>query len=139
MTPDFCDELLVDSNLTCLFFFSVGYFCFCGKKESWPSISSLLRPGVSQLPPPTPASSSVHPLARRLDPCSLSRIKVTILEYPISLAILAHLEYKKLQAFFVPSVQSLVTSKVLPLSRPRATGRPTMATPTIFPPFFRRH
>ena len=53
-----------------------------------------------------------------------------------SFTYLAHLEYKKLQAFLVLSVQSLVTSRVLPLSRPRATGRPTMATPTIFPSFF---
>ena len=38
------------------------------------------------------------------------------------------------QALRVPSVQSRLTSSVHPSSKCRATGRPTMATPTIFLP-----
>ena len=57
-----------------------------------------------------------------------------ILEYPNSLAILAHLAYKKEQTSFSPVVQSLTTSNVLPSHNALATGRPTFATPTSTPP-----
>ena len=39
----------------------------------------------------------------------------------------------QMQAFFVPSVQRRLTSRVRPSSRYRLTGRPTMATPARWP------
>src|SRR5690606_24518217 len=54
--------------------------------------------------------------------------------YPIALASLQTAAYSMEQAFFVPSVQHRVTSRVKPSSRCRATGLPAMATPTILSP-----
>jgi hypothetical protein len=66
-------------------------------------------------------------------PGSLSKIKVWIFEYPSSRPTRAAAAYNFEQAFLLPSVQSLVTSRTDRASVIRATGRPTQQTPTKTP------
>ena len=83
---------------------------------------------------PLMSASLCQPDALRDIPLSVSRMYVMILEYPISLAILAHRLYRNEQTSFSPVEQSLTTSNVLPSHNALATGRPTFATPTSTPP-----
>ena len=113
------------------FFSPIGYFCFSGNKLICVAITSLGLLGTFQSDPPHPSASRTHPDALRLVPDSDERIYVMILRYPISFAILAALEYRKLHTSFVPFVHNLNTSSVLPSSRTLDTGLPTCTTPTI--------
>lgn len=54
--------------------------------------------------------------------------------YPIALETLHAAPYSIEHAFFDPSVQQRVTSKIQPLSSILLTGLPTIATPTTSVP-----
>lgn len=121
--------LAVVHSCTALKFFDHLVFLSFGTPLSLP----LLFP-VHISPPASP--SHTKPLAFRLAPFSDAKIYVTILSYPISLAILAQAPYKMEQAFLVPSVHSLLISRIAPLSKYLETGLPQIATPQISPSSF---
>lgn len=83
---------------------------------------------VQCVPPASPQSRKLDAL--RLAPSSETKVYVITFEYPISLAILTQAPYNLEQAFRVPSVQTLLISRVLPSSRCLETGLPHIATPT---------
>ena len=83
--------------------------------------------------PPEVMPSITHPAALSAVPGSVSRMYVWIFSYPKASAARAHAAYRIEHAFLVPSVHRRVTSTMFFWSRSRATGRPTIATPTRRP------
>ena len=77
-----------------------------------------------------------QPAPRRDAPDSDCSVYVTSLDHPRARAACQHRAYRNEQAPFgaSSSTHTRVTSAVCPSSRGRATGRPTIATPTIRSP-----
>lgn len=84
--------------------------------------------------PPPASPRHFQPAAVRLTPLSDGRVYVISFLYPSANAARLQAPYSMELAFLVPSVQVRLTSRVQPLSAKRATGLPTMATPTIESP-----